>query len=752
MGSTFSLINRYNAHFSLTLCFVKRKGLMIDKVTVAKILDTADIVEVVSDFVSLRRRGANYIGLCPFHNEKTPSFSVSKAKGICHCFSCGKGGSPVNFIMEHEQLSYYEALKYLAKKYNIEVVEKELTDEERAAQTERESMLLMNEFAGKFFEDKLYNTEDGRDIGLSYFYERGFSDNIIKKFHLGYSLDNSNSLFKEATSKGYNKKYLIDTGLCIDDNRGGGYDRFKGRVMFPVLNIAGKVIAFSGRTLKADQAKYVNSPESIIYKKSNELYGLYQAKQSIVKQNKCFLVEGNADVVSMHQAGFDNTIASLGTALTVNQVRLIHRFTENVTVLYDGDAAGIKAALRAINLLLPEGLNIRILLLPDGDDPDSFSRKHSTSEFQQYIDENEVDFIRFMKRMLLDEVKDDPIKRAAVIGDVVTSIALIPFDIPRSVYTKECSELFNIDEKVLIREINKKIAQNKQKEFEKRQKNVSETEENAPIQQETVAVEDNSDVVKSLTQESTPKVNKGDSSSDKILYPFEREIMKYIVKYGMVDFCNEDDDNYHVSLIQYIADELSMDNLGFSSEKFDKVYNLCLSYMADYETDLSMFTARLKADEEIMLNDGYKAIQQSIINIQDVEKKERELNERIKEQTKRSLQDFQKYYLEKKLSSHLDDEVRQVTLELIGEKHILSKIHTRYGAVKSDFDRLDVLVPQAIYNWKDAIILCQIKENQRKLMEDGSQPEELLKRIQELYDLRKELAKYLGDRVVNPKT
>lgn len=729
---------------------------MIDKATVAKILDTADIVEVVSDFVSLRRRGANYIGLCPFHNEKTPSFSVSKAKGICHCFSCGKGGSPVNFIMEHEQLSYYEALKYLAKKYHIEVKERELTDEERAAQSERESMLLVNEFACDSFENNLYNTDDGKEIGLSYLYERGFSDNIIKKFRLGYSLDKNNELFNSAVAKGYNKKYLFDTGLCIDDKRGGGYDRFKGRVLFPVFNVAGKIIAFSGRTLKADQAKYVNSPESIVYKKSNELYGLYQAKHAIVKKDKCFLVEGNADVVSMHQAGMDNTIASLGTALTPNQVRMIHRFTENVTVLYDGDSAGIKAALRAVNLLLPEGLNIRILLLPDGDDPDSFSRKHSSSEFQEYIDKNEMDFIRFMKRMLLDEVKDDPIKRAAVIGDVVTSIALIPFEIQRSVYTKECSELFGIDEKVLLREISKKITSNKQKELERKQKG-SEEQEKALSENETEDSLIESDIKHTITIEQThqSQVGNADIGNEKILYPYERDIMRYIVKYGMVDFCTDEKEETNISLLKYISDELSIDNIQFSHKIFNNIFNLCKSYQNEYFDDLSRLNIDMDKSADTMKAEGYKSIQESMLNIQDVEKKEKELENRIEEYRKSQIREFQKYYLEKKLCSHQDDDIRRVALELVSDKHYLSKIHTRYGSIKTDLERLDNLIPQAIYNWKHALIQCQIKDNQKRLPELATNViklEEVLKRIQELYDLRKELAKYLGDRVVNPKS
>ncbi|WP_303742279.1 DNA primase, partial [uncultured Muribaculum sp.] len=357
----------------------------IDRETVQRILDAADIVEVVSDFVHLKRRGSSYLGLCPFHNERTPSFSVSKSKNICKCFSCGKGGSPVNFIMEHEQMSYYEALRYLARKYNIEIKEHEMSDKEREEESERESMLAVNDFALKHFEKNLQETDDGRDIGLSYFLDRGINEASIKKFRLGYSLEKSNDLLNAAKSRGYNEKYLIETGLCIKTDQGRVYDRFKGRVMFPVFSISGKVIAFGGRTLKKDVAKYVNSPESLIYKKSYQLYGLYQAKQAIVKHDKCILVEGYMDVISMHQSGIENVVASSGTSLTDGQIRLIHRFTDNVTVIYDGDAAGIKASLRGIDMLLAEGLDIKVLLLPDGDDPDSFAQKHTSSELEEYI-------------------------------------------------------------------------------------------------------------------------------------------------------------------------------------------------------------------------------------------------------------------------------------------------------------------------------------------------------------------------------
>ena len=436
----------------------------IDRETVQRILDVADIVDVVSDFVSLKRRGSSYLGLCPFHNERTPSFSVSKSKNICKCFSCGKGGSPVNFIMEHEQMTYQEALRYLAGKYNIEIKEHEMTDEERERETERASLLAVNEFALRHFEYNLNETDDGRNIGLTYLQQRGVNEAMIKRFHLGYALERSTALYDEAKRKGYNEKYLVDTGLCIRTDAGRVYDRFKGRVIFPVFSVAGKVIAFGGRTLKKDLAKYVNSPESTIYTKSKELYGLYQAKQAIVKHNKCILVEGYLDVISMHQSGIGNVVASSGTSLTDGQIRLIHRFTDNVTVIYDGDAAGIKASLRGIDMLLREGLNIKVLLLPDGDDPDSFAQSHTSTEVEEYIASNEVDFIQFKMGILLQGLENDPIARSRAIGDIVQSISVIPDAVTANVYIKECSRRLDIDERVVALEVEKRRKQQAEKD------------------------------------------------------------------------------------------------------------------------------------------------------------------------------------------------------------------------------------------------------------------------------------------------
>ncbi|MFC2104190.1 DNA primase [Bacteroidota bacterium] len=441
---------------------------MIDYNTIQRIIDTAEITEVVQDFVNLKKRGVNYLGLCPFHNEKTPSFTVSPSKGIYKCFGCGKGGNAVNFIMEQEHLSYPDALKYLAKKYNIEVVEKELTAEEIQQQNERDSLLVVTKFANTYFQEKLHTSTEGRAIGLSYFKERGFHDEIIKKFELGYSLDVRDALTIAAKEKGYKIDFLEKTGLTIV-NENGQYDRFRGRVIFPIHGLSGNVIGFGGRILKKDvkAAKYQNSPESDIYHKSKVLYGLFFAKKSITQLDKCYLVEGYTDVISMHQSGIENVVASSGTSLTVEQIRLIKRFTSDVTIIYDGDPAGIKASLRGIDLVLEQGLNVRVLLLPEGEDPDSFAKSHSATELVEFIEKNEEDFITFKTRLLFNEAKNDPVKRANLISDIVRSIAVIPETIIRSVYIKECSNILEIAEKVLYGEINKIRRKNFEKEYKK---------------------------------------------------------------------------------------------------------------------------------------------------------------------------------------------------------------------------------------------------------------------------------------------
>jgi len=430
---------------------------MIDPSTIQHIYDSIDIVEVVQDYVNLKKRGANYLGLCPFHSEKTPSFTVSASKGIFKCFGCGKGGNAVNFIMEYEHLSYYEALKLLAKRYHIEIVEKEQTEEDRRQQNERESLLVVSEFARSYFIETLHNHPEGKNIGMAYLKERGVRNDMMDTFQLGYSLGKRDAFTKYALAGGYNLEYLIKTGLSIQHEGGQPFDRFAGRVMFPIHSLSGKVIGFGGRVLRSDKntAKYLNSPESDIYHKSQVLYGLYQARKAIEKTGKVYLVEGYMDVISLYQNGVENVVASSGTSLTVEQIRLMKRFTNQITILYDGDAAGIKASIRGIDMVLEEGLNLKVLLLPDGEDPDSFSRKVSHTELLDYIAQNETDFIIFKTRLLLDDAKDDPIKRANLINEVIRSVACIPDPVVRSVYIRECSILLDADEKALYSQVNR---------------------------------------------------------------------------------------------------------------------------------------------------------------------------------------------------------------------------------------------------------------------------------------------------------
>ena len=770
---------------------------MIDRETVDRILDTADIVDVVSDFVSLRRRGANFIGLCPFHDEKTPSFSVSPAKQICHCFGCGKGGSPVNFIMEHEQMSYAEALRFLAKKYNIEIHEKELTSEEKAAQTERESMLVINDFATQYFEDQLHNTQEGKDIGLSYFYERGFNDATIKKFRLGYSPENSKAFYTAATQQGYNKQNLFNVGLCIKDNRGGGFDRFHGRVMFPVMNIAGKIIAFGGRTLKKTKevAKYFNSPESTVYVKNRELYGLFQAKRAIVKEDKCFLVEGYTDVISMHQAGIENVVASSGTSLTEGQIRAIHRFTTNVTVLYDGDSAGIKASLRGIDMLLAEGLSIKVLLLPEGEDPDSFARTHSATEFKQFIKDNEADFISFKTKILLEGTEHDPSKRAAVIGDVVKSISVIPDAIARSVYAKECSIQLGISEDDLLREIKKNIARNKEEAFKRREREKNREARRQALQPSPLSPEINTPpppVVEPPTSEDLPMGSEeppiidapfddslnyypeGDTTTvpqavddpskftpqteinkESIFYKSELGIMRNVVKYGMCYLCGTLDDNgdqQPTTVLEYINSEFLLDNIELSNQAFNSTFKVSLEYINDFYKELAMFESRERSTLEAQFKRAQSTIDPVGMNAEAIKKKENDLLKGFQTEMDNNIAEFRKNYLEKKLCSHSNDEVRHTALKMISEKHQLSKIYSVEGFEKSIEERLNIIIPEAINNLKNDILTYNILLVQQQIpYAQGKQAQELLERLQELYQTRKELALVIGERVVNPR-
>ena len=730
----------------------------IDRETVVKIIDAADIVDVVSDFVSLKRRGANYIGLCPFHNERTPSFSVSKSKGICKCFSCGKGGSPVNFLMELEQMSYNDALRYLAKKYHIEIKEHEMTEAEREAATERESMLAVNEFALQHFENNINNTDDGRDIGLSYFHERGINDVSIKRFRLGYSLDKRDDLLSSAKAKGYNEKYLVNTGLCIQNEGGKIYDRFKGRVMYPILGISGKVLGFGGRTLRKDKdvAKYVNSPESIIYRKSYELYGLYQAKQAIVKKDKCILVEGYMDVISMSQSGIENVVASSGTSLTEGQIRLIHRFTENVTVIYDSDPAGIKASLRGIDMLLAEGLNIKVMLLPEGEDPDSFAQSHSTSELEEYLASNEQDFIAFKTSILLQGVENDPIQRSKAINDIVRSISVVPDEITRAIYIKECSRRLEIDEKLLTRQVAKKIADRREKESQQRQRQTAAQSIEPLVDVEQPQTEDVAWQEAEIKPKQTP-ANVVDQKMSQYLEPYEREVLRYVLKYGMLTLCEEFDEKGNAKLLNvldYVVRELADDEIAFSNPQYAKVFEVVRNEVtSSFADDLRRKEVQLQEEKQRMLAKGIAEIQKTAINLSEIKGQEKILEEECEAVYQSGLIEYSVMYIVNNLISSPDDVVRKVTTNLVSEKYVLSKVHTKFAKIDTEQDKIVELVPRAIFEWKDAILECKLRDIKAQLRSctDVNEQLALMSQCMELQQIKIAFAKYLGERIVAPR-
>ncbi len=524
---------------------------MIDQQTINRIFDTADIVEVISEFVQLKKSGTNFKGLSPFSNEKTPSFMVSPSKGIYKDFSSGKGGNVVGFLMEHERLSYPEALKYLAKKYNIEIEEKEKTSEDIRLENERESLIVVTAFAQKYFRETIENTEEGRAIGLKYFMERGVREDIMEKFQLGYCPAGRDAFTKEAEKNGYKSEYLIKTGLTIDHN-GRHFDRFSSRVIFPIHSISGTIVGFGGRILRQDKetAKYLNSPESEIYHKSRVLYGLYFAKKSIVHNDRCYLVEGYTDVLAMHQAGIENVVASSGTALTVEQIRLVKRFTSNITIIYDGDEAGIKASFRGIDLILEEGMNVRVLLLPEGEDPDSFSKSRNATDFKTFIAENERDFITFKTGILLKGTEHDPVGKANLITNIVRSISVIPEAIHRSVYIRECSTILNVGEKVLYAEVEKI----KSRELEKKWR--------ARMVPEQAAKDIPSQPLVPYFVEEVYSENE------------EREIIDFMLRFGRETLRLKEDDHSEITVAEYIIREIQNENLEFNNLIYRKVFEM----------------------------------------------------------------------------------------------------------------------------------------------------------------------------------
>lgn len=701
---------------------------MIDQPTIDRILDAANIVDVVSEFVTLRKRGVNYVGLCPFHDDKSPSFYVSPAKNICKCFACGEGGTAVHFIMKHEQIGYFDALRFLAKKYNIEIAERELSDEEKRVRSDRESMFIVNAWAQQYFSQMLHEHVEGKTVGMRYFIERGFREDTIRKFQLGYSLDQRDALYQQALRKGYKKEYLEKTGLVIAYENGNVNDRFRGRVIFPVHSLSGKVVAFGGRVLKKDEktAKYVNSPESPIYHKSNELYGIYFAKQAIVKADRCYLVEGYTDVISMHQSGVENVVASSGTALTHGQIRLIHRFTNNITVLYDGDAAGIKAAIRGIDLLLDEGMNVKVVLLPDGEDPDSFARSHSATEFTEFIRQHETDFIRFKTKLLLADAGNDPVKRAALIGDIIRTIAIVPDDITRTIYIRECSAMMEIDEQVVLNQVNKqRLSKNEQKSSvpvtnrsttEILPPDYSIAEPSGQMQEVPVATAE--PVSDQLPPDFPPPPEEEFSGSNEMpeippsapveetqvmtrqrspYEAFEIALLRYVVRYGervLYDYVDEETKERIVMRVaEFIRDDLERDDLSFYTPIFKQMLD----------------EAANRCGEETFI--------------------------------------AHRYFL-----SHPDPLVSRVAANLMSEKYQLSKYHFKFREVEQEEDKLDQLVVRDLFAFKEAYIMRQLREKQEQLKQlSSADPEQIMtvmKEIAQLNEIKKVLSKELGERII----
>lgn len=680
---------------------------MIDRATVDKIIDAARIVDVVGEFVTLKKSGVNYKGLCPFHDDRNPSFMVSPSKNICHCFVCGKGGTPANFLMEHEQITYPEALRWLAKKYNIEIVEKEMTDEEREAQSERESMFIVNEWAKDWFHDILKNDPDGLAIGKQYFRSRGIRDDIIEKFQLGYAPQKRDALAQASKAKGYKPEFLVKTGLCFVSEKGKTnsekfataadgtaeansslftihstlIDRYSGRAIFPWFNVSGKVVAFGGRVLdsrtKGVAQKYVNSPDSDIYHKERELYGIYQAKKAIVKEDRVFMVEGYTDVIAMHQAGIENVVANSGTALSTYQIHMLHRFTNNITLLYDGDEAGIHAAMRGTDMLLEEGMNIKVLLLPDGDDPDSFARKHSTEELKRYIEENQTDFITFKSRLTVENVSD-PVKRSEAIGDIVKSISVIPDQILRSTYLSDFAHRINMKEQTLVAEMNKFIRGRLTPSPSLGREGSEQTQEQSQGQVQGQGL-------------STPlplQGGAGGESSALVEQMLVREIVRHGEEIIFEDVETEEGGTISLNVAQYVHFDLSQDGLSFA---------------------LPIHNQILEEAVEQSEKPGFKA--------------------------------------ESYFCNHADVQVSQLATRLAIDRHQLGGrfvLEPREGALRQRVIHL-------VMDFRLDIVENRLKEIQRQLLQVGSDVEQmmkLLKEHKETKELRDELAKRLGTDLV----
>ena len=737
----------------------------IDRVTVDKILDATNIVDVVSDFVSLKKRGSSYLGLCPFHNERTPSFSVSPSRGIFKCFSCGKAGTAVSFLMDLESMNYTEALKWLARKYNIEIKERELTSEEKEADAARERMFAVNEFALRYFEETLADTEDGRAIGLSYFRERGISDAMIKRFHLGYAQDRPDDLYKKAIAAGFTERHLVETGLAIKTERGTLYDRFKGRVIYPVHSLSGRVVAFGGRTLRKEKtvAKYVNSPESLIYSKSRELYGMYQARTAIAKKKDCILVEGYMDVISMHQAGVENVVASSGTSLTDGQIRMIKRFADSVTLIYDSDAAGIKASLRGINMLIAAGLSLRVVLLPEGDDPDSFAQNHSSGEVEAYIEEHRQDLIGFKVDVLMKDAGSDPRARTEAINDILQTIAIIPDVVEQSLYLDECARKVGVDVSALSAQLKRFVAKNAETAYNRRQadkarESISDIAGSASSQRSSAdgipPVEPPVDMAGEKELKSPPVQSAQSVHVSRAVYLAEEEVIRYVLRRGLLYMCDvlrHDDDKELVpmSVVDYVEYEFRFDNITFSHEPFAEIWRQTL-WLRDnaWPAEWAARERELLERRATALALGQEDIRARGVDMDTIDKLEKALVERLDKEFNAGVDEFASSFVRRHLLRSDNRELTDLVARLTSDSVVLSRMYPKVDP-RADACRK---LPLAVNTLKSVLLKEELQCITAELGNPHGEDEimELMIRYRKLKEISMEFDKFTGEIVIMP--
>lgn len=731
----------------------------MDQSTIDRIIDAADIVDVVSGYVTLRRAGASYKGLCPFHDDKTPSFYVSPSKGLCKCFSCGKGGNVVHFIMEEEQLSYYEALKFLAKKYGIEVEERQLTDEERLQQNERESMFAVNEWASNYFHDTMMSTDDGRSIGLAYFRTRGFRDDIIEKFRLGFCLPSYDAMSKAAVKKGFREDFIVKTGLAFRRDDGTLRDRYRDRAIFPWFAVSGKIVAFGGRVLdartKGVNQKYINSPESDIFHKSRELYGIFQAKKAIAKEDRVFMVEGYTDVISMHQCGIENVVANSGTALNVAQIKLLHRFTSNITLLYDGDSAGIHAALRGTDMLLAEGMHVKILLLPDGDDPDSFARKHTAEDFKAYIDAHQTDFIIFKTNLLMEEAGRDPIKRAQLISDIVKSIAVIPEEITRAVYIRETSQMLNVEERILLNET-EKIRKQELERLARERERMKEAGDAASRSTSVPSDAASSSAPQQIPENAVPSSVAGDAPAEipplpteipadlypEVAYPPQNGVPEALPPADSVPLPDAEPKPVYPEVQKTPADSSKY----FRNNRFIELEGLIMTLVVRYgECEISGEDAEGNAVSVKVVDYVCQELEGDGLQLQ------HPLYRQMLDEARNHSSEVD-FKPSRMFLSSPSLEVSRTAADMLSERYQLSSLYAKQE-VPTEREQLDALIVHLMFDYKLAVVNAELKSTQEALRDpavlaDMDKCAAILKKNMMIKNIQQKLARHVGDRVL----